>query len=101
MDVTIWAGTAKKQFGIRVGAQNRKRYFKPGWTAVEVELDGKLNRFALTPAFWCQCPEFRDAGHPTLKEWLARHELLEWPKGNPPALTLIPLDENRFRLLPE
>lgn len=99
MDVTVWAGSAKKQLGIRIGTQNRQQYFRPGWKEVEVEMDGYVHCFGLTSGFWHDCPEFRDRGQPLIRDWLSRHGLFDWKKGKPPTLVLVPLEGNRFRLL--
>lgn len=96
MDATVWAGTGKKQLGIRVGATNRTRYFSTSWQQVVVEMDGQLRHFKLNPGFWKDCPEFRD-GH--VKAWLSKHGLLEWPKGRPPGVVLEPLGGSLFLLL--
>ncbi len=99
MDATVWAGTGKKQLGIRVGIVNRSRYFSQVWREVVVEVDGQLCRFDLSPGFWKDCPEFRDGREASIQTWLHRHGLLNWPKGRPPKLTLEPVGGNRFRLL--
>lgn len=99
MDATIWAGSGKKQLGIRVGPANRSRYFNPAWHQVVVEMDGQLRHFNLSPGFWKRCPEFRDGPEAHIKTWLARHSLSDWPKGEPPRLLLEPLGGNHFRLL--
>jgi hypothetical protein len=99
MDATVWAGTGKKQVGIRVGAANRSRYFSPSWVQVVVEMDGQRRCFDLSPGFWQDCPEFRDRHEAYIKMWLDKHGLLEWPKGRPPHVVLEPLGGNLFRLL--
>jgi hypothetical protein len=99
VDATVWAGTDKKQFGIRVGVQNRALYFSQAWRDVVVEMDGQLYHFDLSPGFWQDCPEFRDGREASIKAWLGRHALLDWPKGRPPTLMLDPVGGNRFRLL--
>jgi hypothetical protein len=99
MDATVWAGTGKKQLGIRVGAPNRSRYFSPSWSQIVVEMDGHLRHFDLSPGFWNDCPEFRDGRDEHIRTWLGRHGLLEWPKGSPPHVVLEPLGGSLFRLL--
>lgn len=99
MDATVWAGTGKKQLGIRVGAANRFRYFSPSWSQVLVEMDGQLRYFDLNPGFWKDCPEFRDGRDKHIATWLGKHALLEWPKGCPPHVVLEPLGGSLFRLL--
>lgn len=99
MDATVWAGTGKKQLGIRVGASNRARYFSHSWRQVVVEMDGQRRHFSLSPGFWKDCPEFRDGREGYIKAWLNTHGLIEWPKGHPPHVVLEPLGCNMFRLL--
>jgi len=99
MDATVWAGTSKKQLGIRVGAANRSRYFSPSWSQIVIEMDGQRRYFDLSPGFWNECPEFRDGREGHIKAWLAIHGLLNWPKGRPPRVVLEPLGGRLFRLL--
>lgn len=96
MRAKVWrsAGT----FGVRVGAANRDAYFGRGWEEIEVEMEGVVHRFTLTPGFWHKCPEFRDSGGPVIRDWLTRRGLATWPRGRPPGLELEPLGGNRFRL---
>jgi hypothetical protein len=98
MDATIWAGTGKKQLGIRVGAANRARFFSKSWDHIIVEIDDQLRHFDLSPGFWNDCPEFRDGPDGFIKAWVGRHGLLEWAKGRPPCVFLEPLGGNLFRL---
>jgi hypothetical protein len=97
MEVSTWFGS--KTYGVRIGAANRDRYFVRTWSEIEVELDGQVHTFSLTNGFWHKCPEFRDRGEPVIKKWLQRNRSLEWPRGHPPRMSLIPLGGNRFRLL--
>lgn len=96
MDVSIWFGS--NTYGIRVGAANRDRYFERDWTEIEVEMDGTFHSFCLTKGFWNKCPEFRDRGHPVIKQWLRQHKTTDWPRGNPPRMSLFPIGSNQFRL---
>jgi hypothetical protein len=59
MDASVWAGTDKKQLGIRVGSVNRASYFSKSWRQVVVEMDGQRRFFDLSPGFWKDCPEFQ------------------------------------------
>ncbi len=99
MQATAWH-SGGNTYGIRVGKPNRDEYFDPKWKAIEVEIEGSFHRFELTNGFWRQCPEFRDRGNPIIREWLQRHQLLKWPRGQPPKLQLFPLGPGKFRLLP-
>lgn len=98
MDATVWAGSNRKQLGVRVGAANRARYFSPSWRHILVEMDGQLRQFKITDGFWDRCPEVRDGREAYIKIWLGQHGLLDWPKGRPPHLILEPVEGNRFRL---
>jgi hypothetical protein len=98
MQVSAW-NNGGDIYGIRVGFPNRAEFFDESWTEIEVEIDGQPYYFGLTDGFWNHCPEFRDSRHPAVREWLRRHRTLDWPKGYPPRLELIPLGGNRFRLV--
>lgn len=95
MEVKAWAG-GSGTFGIRVGYDNRDRYFHREWKRIEVELDGESHSIALTGGFWNKCPEFRS---PVIRDWLRARKFLKWEKGNPPAFELLPLGGARFRLV--
>jgi len=99
MLATAW-NNGGNQYGIRVGKVNRDRYFNRGWNLIEVDIEGKLYQFVLTSGFWRNCPEFRDSGQPIIQEWLTKHKILTWPKGEPPQVQLISLGNGKFRLLP-
>jgi hypothetical protein len=97
MVVTAW-NNGEGQYGIRVGKENRDRYFDPSWQRIEVEVDGGVHTFKLTPGFWKGCPEFRDRGSTAIRDWLQKRNALDWPKGQPPRYRLIPIEGRRFRL---
>ena len=97
MLATAW-NDGRTTYGVRVRRADRDRYFREVWTEIQVELDGHVHRFRLTPSFWRRCSEFRDSGSPLIRRWLARHHSTEWESGSPPRFVLTPLGENRFRL---
>ncbi len=97
MEATAWS-SGGGIFGIRVGIPNRDKYFVRSWNLIEVEVDGHFFKFRLTPGFWNQCPEFRDAGNTTIRDWLQRHHTIDWPSRQPPRFQLHPLGGARFRL---
>jgi hypothetical protein len=99
MDATAW-NNGGGTYGIRVGFPNRERFFDRSWTAVEIEIDGEVRQFPVRGGFWRHCPEIRDKGEPVIREWLCRHRTLKWAKGDPPRMELVPVGENRFRLIP-
>ena len=86
-------------FGIRVGIPNRNAHFDPGWSEIQVEIDGQIHRFAITKGFWNKCPEFRDSGSTVIQDWLQQHFTLDWPSGQPPRFQLVPLGDAKFRLI--
>jgi hypothetical protein len=98
MQASVWAN-GNGIYGIRVGLPNRDEHFDRSWTEIEVEVDGQFHRFPLTDSFWAHCPEVRDSGGVVIREWLRRHRALDWPRGNPPRVELLPLGGNRFRLV--
>lgn len=99
MDVRAWSN-GSGTFGVRVGIPNRNEYFDQDWTGIVVEIDGEDHEFALTGGFWRACPEFRDRGTPVIKQWLQKYRSTDWERGNPPAMELVPLGGNHFRLVP-
>jgi hypothetical protein len=94
MTVKAWSNGGGA-YGISVGKSNRDAFFNPSWRRIEVEMDGTLHTFELTPGFWNNCPEFRGS---VIKEWLRRNHQLSWSKGNPPQFNLEVIGERRFRL---
>ena len=99
MQASAWKGGGGYTYGIRVGSANRDSFFDKSWTEIEVEIDGQAHRFTLTPGFWNKCPEFRDSGASVIRDWLRQNHTLDWLKGKPPQVELIPLGGNRFRLV--
>lgn len=97
MIVSAWSN-GQKQFGIRVGAPNRREYFSPHWDKIIVTIHGTPHIFSLTKGFWKDCPEFRDKGQPVIRQWLASQNLLNWPSGKPPKFILKSLESNHFEL---
>lgn len=97
MEATGWS-SGSGTFGIRVGMSNRDKHFLRSWTRIEVEIDGQVCEFKLTPGFWNKCPEFRDSGSTVIRDWLQRQHMTKWPSGRPPRFQLEPLGDGRFRL---
>jgi hypothetical protein len=93
MIVSAWLGGT---YGIHVGKENAQKWFSKEWTSIEVDVDNRFYSFSLSPTFWTTCPEFRGGPIP---HWLEMQGLLSWPKRNPPQFELIPLEENKFRLI--
>ena len=99
MRVTAWNGGGNT-YGLYIGIRNRNLHFKREWRTVTIELEGQAYTFVLTNGFWRNCPEIRDRGTPHIREWLARHRTLTWPRGRPPAIQLEPTSDSRYRLVP-
>lgn len=99
MEVSAWSN-GSGTFGVRVGIANRREHFEEDWTRIVVEIDGEDHEFPLTGGFWRDCPEFRDRGTPVMKKWLQQNRSIDWERGKPPRMELIPLGANRFRLVP-
>ena len=98
MEASAWS-SGNGTFGIRVGFPNRDRHFDRSWTEIEIEVDGQLHRFALTPGFWNKCPEVRDSGSTAIRDWLRQNRTLNWQTGEPPRFQLVPIGAGRFRLV--
>ena len=99
MKVSAW-NNGKGIYGVNIGKSNREQYFDSSWENIKVEIDGKLNTFTLTAGFWNKCAEFRDGGSSVLQDWLRKHHSIHWEKGKPPHFQLVPLGDNRFKLIP-
>ena len=89
------SGWKAATYGIRVGKENARNYFKKNWDTVQIEIEGVFYTFNLSKNFWTTCPEIRGAA---IGRWLERNGLLPWPLGRPPQVILTPLEGNRFRL---
>lgn len=83
--------------GLRVGANNVRRYFPNHITSIELELDHLRIACKLAPDFWDGQPEIHD---PRLDLWLKSKFLTPKPCRAPALLALIPSGENCFRLEP-
>ena len=99
MRVTAWSNGGST-YGIRIGVPNRRAFFDEAWSTIDIEIEGRPHTFELTGGFKRGCPEVRDRKSPVIREWLKRHHTLKWPKGRPPSFELVPLERNRFRLIP-
>ena len=100
MEATAWRNNSltTATYGIRVGSPNRDRYFTNRFNSIEVEIDDQVHTFKLTASFWKKCPEFRDSGSTTIRDWIYLYYTLDWPTGQPPRFELHALGNNRFRL---
>ena len=81
--------------GVRVGRENVQRFFDKDWDVVLIEIEGDTIPVKITKTFWTTCPELRS---PAIRAWMKKKDLVPWPEGKPPEMSLTPLDGNRFRL---
>jgi hypothetical protein len=83
-------------YGLRVRRRDRDSEFRPGWTAVRLELGGdRTVSVTVSPSFWRRCRELRSED---IGRWMLQNGLAPWPKGCPPRLRLEPSGEALFRL---
>lgn len=83
-------------YGLRVGSDNRDRYFDRSWTMVTIELpSGMVLDLPLHFGFWRGCPEVKGPG---FREWFETQGLLTWPYGQPPRYRLTPTGRARFKV---
>ena len=94
MQVSAWSN-GSGSYGFRIGVRNRDRYFSRDWDEIDLELGGEHYRVRITSGFWRACPEVRDSA---IKDWLREHRTLEWPRGQPPKIEMVPMGGNRFRV---
>jgi hypothetical protein len=80
MNVTAWKGGRFENpsiaYGIRIGPEDRSRYFQPEWETIIVEIaGGSVVEATLTAGFWQDCPEVR---HPAFRDWFKSKRLIPW-----------------------
>jgi len=98
MKVSAWFGSGS--YGVRVGIENRDRYFKSSWESIIVAIDKEEHTFKLANGFWNHCPEFRESKNsPIIKNWLLKYKTIDWPKYQTPQMELVPIGERSFQLL--
>jgi hypothetical protein len=84
-------------YGVRFSAEDRARYFLPGWTKAIFDLEDETEVMVkLSPSFWRSCTELRSA---EVGRWLLRGRLAPWSRGCPPALDVEHVADNRFRIV--
>lgn len=81
--------------GLRVGANNVRRYFPESLPAIDLELDHLQIRCALGPDFWHAEPQISD---PRLCSWLEAKHPNDRNNRLPVAVAMIPAGRNSFRL---
>ena len=83
-------------YGIRIGKENRDRYFGEVQDMVAVELPtGRVLDVNVLKGFRNHCPELRDEG---FRDWFSTIGKLDWEKRKPPKFDLTPTGLARFRL---
>ena len=81
--------------GLRVGANNVRRYFPKGISFIEFQLDHLQIRCGLTPEFWRGQPEIRD---PRLCKWLDFKILHHMRNRSAVKLAMTPSGNNTYTL---
>ena len=87
----------RDNFGLRVGADNARRYFSRNAGSVDLNLDDLQIQCRLPETFWNGQPEIHD---PRLCEWLKFKILRERQNRGPIALQMVPSGTNSFTLHP-
>jgi hypothetical protein len=104
MDVTGWKNASWKNdntklvYGIHIPRKERDHYFKEKWPSVTIEFkDGGSAEIKLKGTFWETCNELRS---PEIRKWFFKHNLVPWPKDNPPHLKLELIEDGtrKFKL---
>jgi len=82
-------------YGLSINAGERDRWFRRTWPSVILDLpNGRTGiRVRLSNYFWRNCPELRSA---EVGRWLIGIDHQRWPRGKPPAFTLIQVRGNHF-----
>src|SRR2546421_12951737 len=98
MWVTAWSNGQPRAsgagYGLRVARADRDRYFKRGWSKVQLLFnDGDAASVPLSESFWHGCTELRSRA---IGSWLLSERLAPWPSGHPPTFSLNPLGGGRF-----
>lgn len=95
--VVTTLGKGREIKGLRVGADNVRRYFPRETAVIELELDHLQIQCSLPPGFWLDQPVIHD---PRLGAWLESKQFHEKPSRDPIPLSLVPSGKNSFRLRP-
>lgn len=90
------------EYGFRISAADRDRYFNRAWSAVRLELprESGIARVVVVnidkDSFWLgSCRELIDRGIGT---WLSERGYVPWPSGRPPHFELDPAGPGVFIL---
>jgi len=96
MIVSAWYD-GHSTYGVRILDREVSLWFRPEWESVKIRLPDRAEpvEISLTESFWHGSPELRS---PRIREFFLRHELVGWPKNQPPQFELEPLGRGVFRL---
>lgn len=96
MIVSAWYD-GHSTYGVRILGRDLSLWFRPEWDRVRLYLPDQSEPVdvALTESFWHGSPELRS---PHIKEFFLRHQLVDWPKKEPPSFELEAVGGGVFRL---
>ena len=96
MIVSAWYD-GHSTYGVRILGREVSLWFRPEWDHVEVHLPDRSTPVVvpLTESFWHGSSELRS---PEIKDFYLRHELIGWPKKQPPQFELEATGGGSFRL---
>jgi hypothetical protein len=103
MIVTAWNNGAHHAsgagYGLKIGARDRKHYFKKEWHYIVLELEENVDPVIINikkQSFWSKaCGELINI---QIGQWFKEKGIALWPRGFPPKLILEPISGNRFRV---
>jgi hypothetical protein len=96
MIVSAWYD-GHSTYGVRILDREVSLWFRPEWEMVELRLPDRTEpvEIPLTESFWHGSSELRS---PWIKEFFLRHNLVGWPKKQPPQFELVAHGEGVFEL---
>jgi len=103
MIVTAWNNGQHMEsgagYGLKIGAEDRDRYFKASWKIAMISLPGIGEDVVVNVAkesFWNDsCRELISS---KIGKWMRKNDLAPWPIGKPPKFGLEPRKGNKFSL---
>lgn len=103
MIVTAWNNGKHNKtgsgYGFKISIEDRNNFFDKIWDHVLVilpngiEVEANINK----PSFWSNT--CRELINKKFGEWLIEFKLTPWRKGNPPKFEMLPISENKFRIV--
>jgi hypothetical protein len=103
MIVNAWNNGAHSRngsgYGFRIHPDDRDAYFQKEWTTLFLEIEGEpapVEASIDQAGLWAENP--REIQCAAVGRWLRKNGLAPWGRGNPPAIVLEPLGENRFKV---